>query len=113
MNEVLAYSVGAASLFGVVAPNSGNEAILVKYGSEEQKQKRLLPLIDGTMESGFSMTEPHNAGSDPRSLDTSAVLEGDQWVINGHKSFTSNGIAADFFIVMCRVSEPESAHDTS
>ena len=112
MNEVLAYAIGAASLFGVVAPNSGNQTILVKYGTDEQKQKWLLPLIDGSMESGFSMTEPHNPGSDPRSLDTSAVLEGDQWVINGHKWFTSNGIAADFFIVMCRVSEPGAEHDT-
>jgi acyl-CoA dehydrogenase len=103
MNEVLAYAVGAASLFGVVAPNSGNQKILVKYGTEEQKRKWLLPLIDGTMESGFSMTEPHNPGSDPRSLDTTATREGDTWVINGHKWFTSNGIAADFFIVMVRV----------
>ena len=72
MNEVLAYGIGAGSLFGVVAPNSGNQTILVKYGTEEQKQKWLLPLIDGVMESGFSMTEPHNPGSDPRSLTTSA-----------------------------------------
>jgi acyl-CoA dehydrogenase len=113
MNEVLAYAIGAASLFGVVAPNSGNQTILLKYGTEEQKQKWLLPLIDGSLESGFSMTEPHNPGSDPRSLDTSAVLEHNQWVINGHKWFTSNGIAADFFIVMCRVSEPGSKHDTA
>ncbi len=105
MNEVLAYAIGAASLFGVVAPNSGNQTILVKYGSEEQKQKWLLPLIDGEMESGFSMTEPHNPGSDPRSLTTSAVRDGDDWVINGHKWFTSNGLAADFFIVMCRVAD--------
>ncbi len=105
MNEVLAYALGAASLFGVVAPNSGNQTILVKYGTEEQKQKWLLPLIDGVMESGFSMTEPHNPGSDPRSLTTSAVRDGDEWVINGHKWFTSNGLAADFFIVMCRVAE--------
>src|SRR3954471_12389456 len=103
MNEVLAYGVGAGALFGVVAPNSGNQTILVKYGTEEQKQKWLLPLIDGEMESGFSMTEPHNPGSDPRSLTTSAVRDGDEWVINGHKWFTSNGLAADFFIVMCRV----------
>ncbi len=103
MNEVLAYAVGAASLFGVVAPNSGNQKILVKYGTEEQKQKWLLPLIEGKMESGFSMTEPHNPGSDPRSLDTTATRDGDHWVINGHKWFTSNGIRADFFIVMCRV----------
>jgi acyl-CoA dehydrogenase len=112
MNEVLAYAIGAASLFGVVAPNSGNQTILLKYGTDAQKQQWLLPLIDGSMESGFSMTEPHNPGSDPRSLDTRAVLEGDQWVIDGHKWFTSNGIAADFFIVMCRVSEPGSEHDT-
>jgi acyl-CoA dehydrogenase len=104
MNEVLAYAVGAASLFGVVAPNSGNQSILVKYGTEEQKQKWLLPLIEGTMESGFSMTEPQNPGSDPRSLTTTAVDNGaGVWVINGHKWFTSNGIDADFFIVMCRV----------
>ncbi|MCU1503973.1 MAG: acyl-CoA dehydrogenase domain protein [Ilumatobacteraceae bacterium] len=105
MNEVLAYGIGAGSLFGVVAPNSGNQTILVKYGTEEQKQKWLLPLIDGKLESGFSMTEPENAGSDPRSLKTSAVRDGDEWVINGHKWFTSNGFAADFFIVMCRVQD--------
>jgi acyl-CoA dehydrogenase len=106
MNEVLAYAMGAASLFGVVAPNSGNQSVLVKYGTEEQKRQWLLPLIDGTLESGFSMTEPDNAGSDPRSITTNAVVDGDHFVINGHKWFTSNGIAADFFIVMCRVVEP-------
>jgi acyl-CoA dehydrogenase len=106
MNEVLAYSVGAASLFGVVAPNSGNQTILVKYGTDDQKQKWLMPLIEGDMQSGFSMTEPHNPGSDPRSLDTTATLDGDEWVINGHKWFTSNGIGADFFIVMCRADDP-------
>lgn len=108
MNEVLAYALGAASLFGVVAPNSGNQSILVKYGTPEQKEKWLLPLIDGEMESGFSMTEPHNPGSDPRSLTTSAVVDGDHFVINGHKWFTSNGIDADFFIVMCRVVDPNA-----
>jgi acyl-CoA dehydrogenase len=105
MNEILAYAVGAASLFGVVAPNSGNQTILAKYGTKEQKEKWLLPLVEGTMQSGFSMTEPENPGSDPRSLRTSAVREGDEWVINGHKWFTSNGLAADFFIVMCRATE--------
>jgi acyl-CoA dehydrogenase len=109
MNEVLAYAIGAASLFGVVAPNSGNQSILVKYGTAEQKERWLVPLIEGTMESGFSMTEPHNPGSDPRSLDTIAVRDGDDWVINGHKWFTSNGIDADFFIVMCRVVESADA----
>ena len=76
MNEILAYAVGAASLFGVVAPNSGNQTILVKYGTEEQKRKWLLPLVEGTMQSGFSMTEPENAGSDPRSIQTTADPRG-------------------------------------
>jgi acyl-CoA dehydrogenase len=102
MNEVLAYSVGAASLFGVVAPNSGNQKILVKYGTEEQKKKWLIPMIEGTMQSGFSMTEPDSPGSDPRAIKTTAHRDGDQWVINGHKWFTSNGKDADFYIVMCR-----------
>jgi acyl-CoA dehydrogenase len=105
MNEVLAYSVGAASLFGVVAPNSGNQKILVKYGTEEQKKKWLLPLIEGTMQSGFSMTEPDSPGSDPRSIKTTARRDGNDWVINGHKWFTSNGTDADFFIVMCRTED--------
>jgi acyl-CoA dehydrogenase len=105
MNEILAYALGAASLFGVVAPNSGNQSILAKYGTAEQKEKWLLPLVEGTMQSGFSMTEPDNAGSDPRSIKTTAVRDGDHWVINGHKWFTSNGLAADFFIVMCRASD--------
>ena len=107
MNEVLAYAVGAASLFGVVAPNSGNQTILVKYGTEDQKKKWLMPLIEGKMESGFSMTEPDAPGSDPRSLKTSARRDGDEWVINGHKWFTSNGKRADFFIVMCRTDDPD------
>ena len=107
MNEVLAYAIGAASLFGVVAPNSGNQTILVKYGTEEQKQKWLMPLIEGKMESGFSMTEPDEPGSDPRSLKTTARRDGDEWVINGHKWFTSNGKRADFFIVMCRTDDPD------
>ena len=106
MYEVLAYAVGASTLFGVAAPNSGNATILVKYGTEEQKRKWLLPLIDGTMESGFSMTEPDHAGSDPRSITSEAVRDGDDWVINGHKWFTSNGIDASFFIVMCRANDP-------
>ena len=111
MNEVLAYAVGAASLFGVVAPNSGNQKILLKYGTEEQRKKWLVPLTEGKTQSGFSMTEPDQAGSDPRSIKTSARREGDEWVINGHKWFTSNGMAADFLIVMCRTDDPDGPAD--
>jgi acyl-CoA dehydrogenase len=113
MYEILSYAVGASSLFGIAAPNSGNASILVKYGTEEQKRKWLLPLIAGDMESGFSMTEPDRAGSDPRSIETEAVRDGDDWVINGHKWFTSNGIKANFFIVMCRAVDPTGEFGSS
>ncbi len=112
MNEILAYSPGAAALFGVVAPNSGNQKILVKYGTPEQHAKWLQPLTDGVMQSGFSMTEPDNPGSDPRALTTRAELDGDEWVINGHKWFTSNGQAADFYIVMCRTADEDKGGKT-
>jgi acyl-CoA dehydrogenase len=102
MNEIMAYALGAAPLFGVAAPNSGNQGILVKYGTEEQKRTWLLPLIEGTMESGFSMTEPEVAGSDPGAIRTTARRDGDEWVIDGHKWFTSNGRDADFFIVVAK-----------
>ena len=72
MNEVLAYSLGGASLFGVVAPNSGNQKNLLKYGSEEQKQKWLVPLTEGRMQSGFSMTEP-DSGFEWSSLEESEI----------------------------------------
>ena len=111
MNEVLAYASGAAALFGVVAPNSGNQSILLKYGTDEQKKQWLIPLIEGKLESGFSMTEPDQPGSDPRSLKTTAKRDGDEWVINGHKWFTSNGRRADFFIVMCRTDDPDGPAD--
>ena len=107
MNEVLAYALGAAYLFGVVAPNSGNQKILLKYGTDEQKKKWLIPLTEGTLTSGFSMTEPDAAGSDPRSIQTTARKDGDEWVINGHKWFTSAGTTADFLIVMCRTDDPD------
>ena len=107
MNEILAWSPLGNRLFGVIAPNSGNQKILVKYGTEEQKKKWLIPLINQEMESGFSMTEPDTAGSDPRSLQTTAVRDGDEWVINGHKIMTSNGQRADFLVVMCRTEEDD------
>lgn len=111
MYEVLSYATGAAALFGVVAPNSGNQKILLQYGTEDQKQRWLHPLIEGTMESGFSMTEPDQPGSDPRALKTTARRDGDEWVIDGRKWFTSNGLDADFYIVMCRTEEDEGGAD--
>ncbi len=108
MNEILAWSPFSGGIFGIQAPNSGNMQILIKYGTEEQKKKWLEPLVAGEMQSGFSMTEPDNAGSDPRSIQTRAVRDGDEWVINGRKWFTSNARRADFVIVMCRTEDEDS-----
>src|SRR4029079_19345996 len=67
----------------------------------------LYPLLAGDLKSAFSMTEPDNAGSDPTLMDTTAVLEGAEWVINGRKWFSSNGSVADFLIVMA-VTDPDA-----
>ncbi|MCZ7617113.1 MAG: acyl-CoA dehydrogenase family protein [Myxococcota bacterium] len=109
MNEILAWSPYSNPIFGILAPNSGNQKILVKYGTPEQKKKWLEPLVAGTMQSCFAMTEPDAPGSDPRSLQTRAVREGDEWVINGHKWFSSNAKRADFAIVMCRTEDASDA----
>jgi acyl-CoA dehydrogenase len=102
MNEIMAWSPFSKSCFGIVPPSAGNESLLAKYASEEQVEKWLLPSIRGELQSCFSMTEPDSPGSDPRSLKTTAQLEGDEWVINGRKWFTSHARQADFAIVMCR-----------
>ena len=107
MHEILGSSMWAPSVFGNQAPDSGNSEILALYGTDEQKRNWLEPLLAGEMRSAFSMTEPApGAGADPTMLQTTAVLDGDEWVINGHKWFTSNAMVADFLIVMA-VTEPE------
>lgn len=107
MNEIMAWSPFSSGLFGCQAPNSGNQKILLKYGTKEQKKKWLEPLIEGRMQSCFSMTEPDQPGSSPYSIQTRAVREGNEWVINGHKWFTSNGRRAHFAIVMCRTEQAD------
>jgi acyl-CoA dehydrogenase len=110
MNEVLAWSPFSNHLFGVIAPNSGNQTVLIKYGTEEQKKKWLDPLIAGEIESCFSMTEPEQPGSNPYAIQTRAVRDGDEWVINGHKWFTSNARRANFAIVMTRTEDASGEH---
>jgi alkylation response protein AidB-like acyl-CoA dehydrogenase len=106
MNEILGRSFLAPRAFGSQAPDSGNAEILWQFGSEEQKAKWLKPLVNGDIRSCFSMTEPEVPGSDPTTLQTRAMRDGDEWVINGHKWFTSGAIGATFAIVMC-VSDPD------
>jgi acyl-CoA dehydrogenase len=107
MHEIEGASVLGPIVFGNQAPDSGNSEILALFGTEAQKKQWLHPLLDGEVRSAFSMTEPDSAGSDPTLLSSTAELKGDEWVINGHKWFTSNGMIADFLIVMV-VTEPDA-----
>jgi acyl-CoA dehydrogenase len=107
MHEILGQTELAPRVFGNNAPDSGNaELIALGSTSEAQKQQWLYPLLEGKLRSAFSMTEPEVSGADPTTLQTRAVRDGDEWVINGHKWFTSNGSAADFLVVMC-VTNPD------
>ena len=113
MHEIEGASMWAPVVFGNQAPDSGNSEILAMYGSPEQKRRWLEPLLAGEMRSAFSMTEPApGAGADPTMLKTTARREGDQWVINGHKWFTSNAMVADFLIAMV-VTDPENENPYS
>lgn len=101
MHEILGRSTTIApGIFGNQAPDSGNAELIAIGGNPEQKKQWLTPLLEGRMKSGYSMTEPDVAGSDPTLIRTAAVLDGDEYVINGHKWFTSQGSKADFLIVM-------------
>ena len=107
MHEILGTTPFAPFVFGNQAPDSGNSEILALAGTPQQKEDYLHPLLDGALNSAFSMTEPHTAGSDPTLLETRAELHGDEWVINGRKWFSSNASIADFLIVMA-VTDPEA-----
>ncbi|MEM9034523.1 MAG: acyl-CoA dehydrogenase family protein [Actinomycetota bacterium] len=110
MNQILGRSRFAPSVFGCQAPDSGNAEILAHFGSPTQKERYLQPLLDGEISSCYSMTEPH-AGADPTLFTTQAVKDGDEWVINGEKWFSSNARFASFFIVMVVTNPDVSAYE--
>lgn len=100
LNEIIGRSAFAPRLFGSAAPDAGNAELLIISATAEQKEEYLRPLAAGEVRSCFAMTEPEVAGSDPTGLRTTAVQEGDEWVINGHKWFVSGAIGSAFAIVM-------------
>lgn len=105
LNEILGRSGWAPIVFGCAAPDTGNAEIIAAYGTPEQKAKYLQPLLEGEAFSCYSMTEPQG-GSDPTRFRCRAVRDGDEWVINGEKFFSSNLRTASFLIVMA-VTNPD------
>ena len=108
LSEIIGRSSFGPTVFGSQAPDAGNAELIAATGTEEQKERWLYPLLDGRLRSAFSMTEPGTAGSDPTLLATRAVRDGDDWVIDGRKWFTSNGSVSDFLVVMV-VTDPDAA----
>jgi acyl-CoA dehydrogenase len=108
LNEHIGRSIWGQLVFGCQAPDAGNAEILHLYGTHEQKERWLQPLVAGRIRSFFSMTEPEVPGSDPTTLRARAVRDGEEWVIDGHKWFSSGADGAAFGIVMA-VTDPDAA----
>lgn len=110
MNEILGRSRFGPSVFGCQAPDSGNAEILAHFGTPEQKEKFLQPLLDGNIASCYSMTEPQ-AGSDPAEFTCTATRDGDEWVINGEKWFASHARFSEFLLVMVVTNTDRPIHE--
>ncbi len=104
MNEILGRSRWGPIIFGCQAPDTGNAEIIAHYGTEEQKEKYLKPLLEGEIFSSYSMSEPQG-GSDPTQFTTRARKDGEEWIIDGWKFFSSNARTSSFLIVMA-VTDP-------
>jgi acyl-CoA dehydrogenase len=107
LNEILGRSGMASIIFGCQAPDTGNAEIIAHYGTDFHKREYLQPLLDGKIFSTYSMTEPQ-AGSDPKEFTCRADLDGEEWVINGEKWFSSNARWSTFLIAMV-ITEPDAS----
>lgn len=107
LSEVLGRSIIGHYVFNVQAPDAGNMELLLHHGAPEQQDKWLRPLVQGDIRSCFGMTEPEHAGSNPVWLGTTARREGNEYVLDGHKWFTSAADGATFCIVMA-VTDPDA-----
>ena len=108
LSEVLGWTPFGPYVCNCQAPDVGNMELLLQFGTAEQQEHFLAPLANGTVRSCFAMTEPEHAGSNPVVMSTSAARDGDEWVITGHKWFTSSADGASFAVVMA-VTEGEAA----
>ncbi|MBD3107287.1 acyl-CoA dehydrogenase family protein [Bacillus sp. AGMB 02131] len=107
LSEVIGQSPIGPYVFGSMAPDAGNGEILVHVATDEQKEKYLNPLANYEIRSCFAMTEPDVSGSDPRTLQGTAVKDGEEWIINAKKWFTTGAEGAAFAIVMV-VTDPDA-----
>jgi acyl-CoA dehydrogenase len=106
MNEKLGRNSLAPTIFGCQAPDTGNAEIIAHYGTDKQKEQYLWPLLNGDIRSAFSMSEP-TGGSDPLTFKTRAVLDGNEWVINGEKWFSTNARYSKV-LVLYAVTDPDA-----
>ena len=110
MSEIIGRCMISMTVFGVQAPDSGNMELLAHGADDEQKRRWLEPNMRGEVQSAFALTEPFNAGADPTRISTTAVLDGDEWVINGHKWFITNASVADFILVFAETDPEQRPH---
>ncbi len=104
--EAMGRSIFGPVAFNCAAPDDGNMTVLAKLGTAAQKQRWLMPIIEGRVRSAFAMTEPMpGGGSDPSAIRTRAVKKGDRWVVEGHKWFITGAGAAQHFILIARTSD--------
>lgn len=110
VSEVLGQTPVGHYVFNCQAPDAGNMEILMEYGTAEQKEQFLMPLLRGEIRSCFSMTEPERPGSNPTWMGTTAVKEGDSWIVDGRKWFTSAAEGSAFAIVMAVTDKQAGRH---
>jgi alkylation response protein AidB-like acyl-CoA dehydrogenase len=110
MSEQIGRSMWSMTVFGTQAPDSGNMELLAHGATDEQKERWLWPNYRGEVQSAFALTEPHNAGSDPTRISTTATRDGSEWVIDGEKWMITNASVADFILVFAETSPEGRPH---